>query len=880
MGIERWIYTVPLRLRSLFRRSRVEGELREEFAYHVDQLTERYVAQGMAPTVARVAALRAMHGLEQRKEECRDARGVRVIDDLVQDLRYAVRTLRRSPGFAAASISTLALGIGATVAVFTVVNGVLLRPLPFPRPDRLFAVIHAFRGPFNNGSSMADGDYVAFAERTRTFDHLATYSIVRAKLTGNGDPALVAAAGVTRDFFAVLGVPAVAGRTFAAGEDDPGHDAVVVLADAMWRGLLGADHEIVGKTITLDGVRRTVIGVMPPGFTFPGKTQAWTPMRVTVVSTNSLLRPVIGRLKADVTPAQARAEFETIAPHLSERPTDDHRAWSSGILPLSELVVGDIRRPLEVFAGAIVLVLLIAWANVANLLLARGSVRTREIALRTALGAGRARVVRQLLTEGIALSIVGGAGGVLLAWWLVPTLIALAPEGRIPRTESIAIDGGVLVFAVAVSVVTGIVFGLLPAVRIARNSSRESLLPAGRAFGHPQDRTRAVLVVSEIALALVLLAGAGLLLRSFIRLTSVDPGFRTDNVMSMHVELDGTAYATPEQRRAFHAQMLERLSAIPGVVSAAAVNWQPLGTALIVGDFHIEGRPDPKDLTMVDKPAVSPAYFTTMGIRLLRGRDFTDRDDGRAPGVAIVSRSVARLFPAEDVLGKRVTLQTVPGPADWLTIVGVVDDVKQSGLAEPLHAAVYRPYRQVSHPFLLGYMTYVVRAASDPAGAAPAMREALRQVDRNQPTGAIVSMADVLQRSTADPRFQSRLLGTFAVVALLLAALGTYSVLAYSVAQRTYEIGIRIALGARRSAVLWMILRRTAGLAALGVAVGSAGAVAATRVLAAALFEIKPGDPATFAVVAMVIMAAALAAGLVPALRATRVDPLTAIRQD
>jgi putative ABC transport system permease protein len=879
MRIERWLYTVPLRFRSLFRGGRVEEELREEFAFHVDRLTEQYVAAGMTTSDARLAALRAMHGLEQRKEECRDARGIRLLEDVLQDLGYAARTLRRAPGFAAAAIATLALGIGATVAVFTVVNGVLLRPLPFARPDRLVAVTHAPRGPFNNGPSMADADYVAFAERTRTFDRLATYATAPAKLTGSGDPALIAAAGVTRDFFEVLGVPAASGRTFAAGEDDPGHDAVVVVGDAMWRGALASDPQIVGKSITLDGVRRTVIGIMPAGFTFPGKTQAWTPMRVTVVPTNSFLRPVIGRLKPDVTTAQARAEFETIAPKLSDRPTDDHQAWSSGILPLGELVVGDIRRPLEVFAGAIVLVLLIACANVANLLLARGSVRTREIALRTALGAGRARVVRQLLTESIALSFAGGAGGVLLAWWVVPALLALAPEGRIPRIESIAIDGGVLVFALAVSVATGIVFGLLPAVRVARNSNRESLLPAGRTFGHPQDRTRAVLVVAEIALALVLLAGAGLLLRSFIRLTSVDPGFRTDNVMAMHVELDGTGYTTPEQRRAFHTQVLERLSAIPGVVSAGAVNWQPLGTALIIGDFHVEARPDSKDLTMVDKPAVSPGYFTTMGIKLLRGRDFTDRDDVRAPGVAIVSRSVARLFPGEDALGKRVTLQTRPNPEDWLTIVGIVDDVKQSGLAEPLHAAIYRPYGQVSHPFFLGYMTYVVRAA-DSATVATAMRGALRAVDRNQPTGPIVSMSDVLQRSTADPRFQARLLGSFAALALLLAALGTYSVLAYSVAQRTYEIGIRIALGARRSAVLLMILQRTAVLAGIGVAIGIGGAVAATGVLESALFEIKPGDPGTLAAVAVILMACALAAGLLPALRATRVDPLAAIRQD
>jgi len=877
---DRWLHIVRLRLRSLFRRGRVEDELRDELQYHVDRLTDEHVARGMSPEDARRAALRAMHGIEQRKEECRDARGVGLVEDFIQDLRYAARTLRRNPGFAAAAISTLALGIGATVAVFTVVNGVLLRPLPFPEPHRLFAVTLVPRNIRFNNPAMADSDYVAFAERTRAFGHLATFQTFRGKLTSGAEPALVDATRVTSDFFGVLGVPAAVGRTFASGDDLPGRDDVVILADGMWRMMLGSDPQIVGKRITVDGIRRVVIGVMPPGFTFPRQTQVWTPMRITTNPNNSFLVPVIGRLTRDVTPAEARAEFDTIASQLSEPSKQHGEALAAGLLPLQELVVGDIRRPLEIFAGAIVFVLLIACANVANLLLARGSLRTREIAVRTALGASRARVVRQLLTESVALSIAGGIAGLLLAWWIVPALLALAPEGRIPRLDSIRMDTGVLAFALGVSLITGIAFGLAPAARSARTSTRHSLVPAGRTFGQPHDRTRAALVVAEIALALVLLAGAGLLLRSFIRLTSVDPGFRTDHVTAMRVDLDGTPYSTAEQRRMFHVRLLQRMSAIPGVASAGAINWQPLGGALIYGDFHIDGRPDSPDLTMADKPAVTPGYFASMGMRLLRGREFTERDDRGATEVAIVSRSVARLFPAEDPIGKRITLQTRPEPGDWLTIVGVVEDVKQTGLSEPLHAAIYRPYRQVTHPFFLGEMTYVVRTSSDPATVATAMRTALREVDADLPPVGILSMSEILQRSTADPRFQARLLGTFAAIALLLAALGTYSVLAYSVAQRTYEIGIRIALGARRAAVLWMILRRTAALATLGVAIGLAAALAVTRVLETALFEIKPGDPSTLAAVAILIMSTAFIASLVPALRATRVDPLAALRQD
>jgi len=880
MRIDRWLYIVPLRLRSLLRRDRVEDELQEELQFHIDRLTDDHIARGLTPDAARAAALRALHGVEQRKEECRDARRVGLVEDFVMDVRYAVRTLRHSRGFAAAAIATMALGIGATVAVFTVGNGVLLRPLPFAEPDRLFAFSHGPRGIGINGPSMFDRDYVAFTERTRVVGQLAAFSTGTSKLTGSGDPALVNAGSVTVDFFSVLRAAPAAGRGFEHGDDEPGRDRIAIIGEKLWRNVFGSDPAILGKTITLEGTRRTVIGVMPAGFVFPRETDVWIPRRITIVPDQERLLSVIGRLNPGVEPAQARAEFDAIAPQLSQRPGPDPEAWTSELVPLREFVVGDVRRPLEIFAISIVLVLLIACANVANLLLARASVRRHEISVRLALGARRGRIVRQLLTESLLLSTAGGACGLLLAHWLVPALLALAPAGRIPRLEMIRLDSTVLLFTAGVSLLTGVLFGLAPAIRMTRTRIRESLLPTGRAFAKGRDWTRAALVVGEIALALVLLTGAGLLLRSFARLTAVDPGFRADHVMTMSVDLDDASYGTLEARRTFHTRVLEELSSVPGVTSVAAINWQPLGDALIVGDFHIEGRPDSADVRIVDKPAVSPGYFATMGVALRRGREFTDADDEKAGGVVIVSRTVARLFPGDDAIGRRITLQDTPTPEDWLTIVGIVDDVKQVGLAEPSHAAIYRPYRQVTHPFFLGHMAYAVRIASDAVPVAAAMRDALRRVDRNQPTGAIVSMSEVLDHSTADPRFRTRLLATFAGLALLLAALGTYGVLAYSVVQRTSEFGIRIALGARRASVVWMVLRHTLILSLAGIVIGIPGALATTRVLESFLFEVKPGDPATFAAVAGAMVAVALLAGALPAVRATRVDPLIALRHE
>jgi predicted permease len=874
MSFERWLYTVPLRLRSLFRHDRVEAELDEELRFHVERLTEEHIARGLSRDDARLAALRAMHGVEQRKEECRDTRRVRVIEDLAVDLRYGARTLLRNRGFAAAAIGTLALGLGATVAVFTVVDGVLLRPMPFAQPDRLFLVTHTQPGPFMSGPGLSDRHYLAFRDADRTFEHLAAFSTRTASLREPGDPAVVPIAAVTTEFFAALGVSPASGHTF-----DEGNDQVVLLSDELWRSRFAADPAIVDKVIAVDGVRRAIVGVMPAGFDFPSRAQAWIPQTITSDPHMSLMVPVLGRLRAGVTLAQARAEFDAFTRHL-ERPADG--TWVSGILPLKELLVADTRRPLGIFAASVGLILLITCANVASLLLARASGRQREIAIRAALGASRGRLIRQLLTESTLVSLSGGACGVVLARWGVPVLLALAPKGKIPRIETIGIDDRVLVFAIGVSLVTGLIFGIAPALRMTRRRFHGSLLPSSRAFFAGQERLRAVLVTAEIALAVMLLVGAGLLLRSFLRLQAVDPGFRPDHVITLTVDLPDTDYPTAQKLQAFHQQTLARLSGLPGVISAGAINWRPLDSVLIRGDFQVDGGPTVPHGFDPDKPAVSSGYFTAMGIRLLRGRDFTPEDNGSSAGVAIVSRTVAKFISGSDenAIGRRVSLQDHPASGDWLTVVGVVDDVKQWGPQQPAHAAIYQAYLQVSRPFFLSHMSFAIRTASDPLRLAPAIRSVLRNVDRNQPAQSIVPMTEVMSAATAEPAFHARLLAIFASLALILAAVGIYGVVAYAVSQRTQEIGVRMALGAQPGAVVWMVLGRTLLLSAAGVALGACGALAATRILASLLFEITPTDPATFSAVASIILLVALAAAVVPASRAARIDPVVALRHD
>jgi predicted permease len=876
------------RLSNLLRRESLGRELDEELQFHIDALVRDNLKAGMTEEAARRDARRRFGNWTLAKEQTHEMNIVVAIQTVGQDLRYALRSLRKSPGFTALAVLAMGLGIGANTAVFTVVNGVLLRPLPFVQPERLFLISYMPRlgpGVIAGRPSLSDHDYVEFQRRTHAFERVTTYYQAQVTLTGAGDAARLHAAVVTPSFFPVLRVSPAMGRTFASQEGQPGGPGVALLSEELWRSRLAADPNILGKAITVDGVKRSVIGVMPAGFAFPGDAQLWLPLAVDGAGPNTSFWYAFGRLRPSVTQRQAQAELEALAPqlpwqHVEAAAGAPRHGWTAEILPLQDLLVGQIRKSLLVFMGAVAFVLLIACANVANLLLMTGSLRRQEMAVRTALGAPRSRLIRQLLTESAMLSLGGAIAGLLLAILGVRALLALAPAGIIPRAAEIHLDARVIGFALGLGAVTGILFGLLPAVQATGRELRTFLSQAGRSVTGRGEGLRSLLVVSEIALTLVLLTGAGLLLKSFLRIRAVDPGFRAENVLTMTVDLPGSLYNTAAGIQAFHARTLEKLSNLPGVLAAGAVNFLPLN-GVMWGLFHLyDGRPVPPGY-MVDKPAVSSEYFRVMGIPLLSGRAFSDRDNSTAPRVAIVSWSVARAFwPGGDALGQRITLEDHPksGNEDWLTIVGVVDDVRQRCLTEKAHPAIYQPYAQVKKPLFLSSMTFAIRTAAQPASLAPAMRGVLREVDRNQPPQSIATMTDLVAATTAEPQFQARLIAIFSMLALLLAAIGVYGVLACAVAERTREIGIRMALGAEKSDITRMILRRCLLLVTVGVALGVAGALAVTRVLAKFLFEVKPTDLPTFLAVGALLVAVALLAGVLPAQRATRMDPLIALR--
>ena len=814
---------------------------------------------------------------------------------LWQDLRYGVRALWKSPGFALVSVLVLALGIGANTAIFSVVNAVVLRPLPYADPDRLVAVWETMPG--NDARAVAPGNFVDWKAQNQSFAQLAAYSNAYLNLTDEGEPERLSVAAVTTDFFSTLGVAPAAGRTFSP-EDEAREEAVVVLSHGLWQRRFGADARIVGRKLVLDGKPYAIAGVMPRGFAFPERAELWvTGRRGSAVSPSLTAQfpqsdlagsrdihiySVVGRLKAGVTAEEALSEMSALAHRLAEDHPETNEGLGASVVLLHRQIVGDVRTTLFVLFGAVALVLLIACTNVANLLLTRATRREREFAIRIALGAGRARLIRQVLIESLLLSLAGGAVGLLVALWGVDLFVSLSP-GDIPRLSEVGVDARLLVFTLLVSSATGMGFGLLPALQATRLDPQHSLREGGTKAteGRRRRRARSLLVVSEIALAQVLLVGAGLLMLSFLRLQAVDPGFRAENVLTARVALSPAKYSDRAKKVAFYDQALERLNALPGVRSAGLVMNLPLSGANMNRGFTVEGRPAPRpgENVTVDYQVVSPDYFRTMGIAVLRGRAFNDADTIEAPRAALISESMARkYFSGEDPLGKRIAFGDADEPESWRTIVGVVGDVRHASIDAPPFPGAYTLYRQDEESW--PRVAFVVRSDTDPAALASAVRREILAVDPQQPVSNVQTMEETLAASIKRPRFVTALLGVLASVALALAVVGIYGLMSYTVTERTREIGIRMALGAQGRDVLRLIVGHGLLLTLAGVGVGVAGALVLTRLMSKLLYGVGATDPAAFVGVALLLACVSLLACYVPARRATKVDPMVALRYE
>jgi predicted permease len=873
MGIDRWFYVLRMRLRSIDSRTRADRDLDDEIALHVEQTIDEMVRQGVPPGEARRRALASLGSLTARTEECREARGFRWARETMRDARLACRALARRPGFTAVAIAVLALGIGSTSAMFSVVYGALLRPLPYPQADRLVMLSSVQRTWRLTGvTGLIEAHYVNVSAHDRLLGSVATWTTTRSAVRTVGEVTALFVEHVTPRFFSVLGVSPTLGRPFAREDNQPGHDAVAVVSNRVWREVLGSKPKVLGASIVVDGRSYAVVGVMPASFRSPQGGDLWVPWTVTVDPHNARILPVIARLEPGVSAAQAAAEVQTLAPRDADEAASD---WQSEALPLSDFLVGPTRTPLLIFSAAIGLVLLVACANAAGLFLARGAERDAELRIRAALGAGRMRLVRHLLVESCLVALAGAAAGVLLAYLTVPAVVAAGAQvGAIPRMQDIHVDGLALAFTLVVAVAVGVISGLAPALR-ATGDLRASAA-SDRATTGRQERLRGALTVAEIALSIVLLTGAGLMIRSFVHLEHVSLGFHPDQVLTATLDLP-SRYDTTAEMHAFNDAVLDRLRERAETSVAASVDSLPLGGNWRAGDFTLDDGRDVPEGLMADKPLVSPDYFRAMGIGLLRGRGFTRDDRENGPGVVIVSESLARaLWPGEDAVGQRITMDHHA----HLTVVGVVDDVQQKGLRDPKSQAIYQPYTQIGDPAWLRHVTFVVRSTSDASVAARAIRDAIRSVDADLAPPTVMAMSDVIGRQTATPRFQMSLLVAFAAMALALTIVGLYGVLAHAVSRRTREFGVRMALGAAPRHIVSLVLGRALRLTAVGVIVGLAGAFLASRVLTAFLFDVTPTDPITFMAVAALVAVTALAAAVVPVRRATHVDPTTALRAE
>jgi predicted permease len=872
-----------------WQRDRKRQDLEQELQSHLQLAASDRIGRGESAERAQQAARREFGNVALVEQVTRDQWGWRWLDECLQDLRYGARMLRKNPGFTIVAMLTLALGIGANTAIFSVVYTVLLKPLPYPQAERLVMVYEDVRLPNyqNKRNEPSPGNFSDWASQNTVFENIAAYRNRSFNLSGEGEPVRVEGELITSGFFTTLQIKAALGRVFVPQEDRSGNFRVVVISDSLWKNRFGSDLQVIGKKILLDGESYSIIGVMPPGFRFPDSDdQIWAPMGLSpaeLSNRGSHFLLVFARLKPEITVARAQAEMNSLAKHLTELYPSTNTGQSVNVVSLHDDIAGPVRPALLALGVAVGLVLLIACANVANLLLARASVRQREMAVRFTLGAGRARVVRQLLTESLLLALLGCSLGLLLAQWSIGGLKLLATS-NLPRADEFSLSGPVPIFSVALSILVGIVFGAAPALQTARASVHETLKSGTRESSMgSRPRMRGLFVILETALGAIIVIGAGILLRSFLRIEQVPLGFQPRGVLSFRVIPRGGRYSQVSQRAAFYQQVLQRIEGLLGVKSAAAVSLIPLTLARGRKGFTIEGRAAsaPGQIPMAGYNVVTPGYFGTMRIALLQGRDFSWSDSPQTQPVVAINEAMAKTYwPNQDPLGKRIR-QGGPDDAEfpWLTITGIVADVREfDPMTEP-QPTMYFPMTQFADP--AGVLRdWVVRTDNDPRSIAATVRAAVWDIDKDLPITRIRTMEEVRSMSVMSPRLNLLLFGLFAVLALVLAAVGIYGITAYSIVQRTPEIGIRIALGAGRTDVLRLVVGQGARLALTGISLGLIGAVALTRLMTGIIYGVSSADPLTFFVVAFLLACVALAACYIPARRAMRVDPIVALRYE
>ena len=880
------------RLRVLIHPRKMDAEVDDELRDHIERETEKYRRAGLNPNEAIRRAHLALGGSEQVKQRSRDVRGTKFVEDLLQDLRYAMRSFAKTPGLTALIVLSLAIGIGANTAIFSVTSTLLLKPLPYPAPDRLAILWLRSPGIGIPQDWPSPGQYHDIATQNHVFEDTALAVGGNFTLTQRSKAMKLDGIQATSSLLTMLGAKPMLGRIFLPEEDQPGKPATVVLTYGLWQREFASDPNIVGRAITLDGAPHTVVGVLSPAFrlnhevlpTITGidNPEFFMPSSDEAKNPNNYGQEVyniLARLKPGVTMKQAQSDIDVIAARLREVKHRD-RSFTISVVPLMEQVVGNVRTAALILFGAVSLVLLIACTNVANLLLSRAAVRQREIAIRAALGAGRVRVVRQLLTESIALSLMGGAAGLAISALSISIARKMHP-GNIPRLEELGMDFRVLGFTLAISILTGVVFGLAPALRASRvdlttnlKAGAKGSLSGGLSIRH--DKLRGALVIAELAISLPLLIGAGLLVRSFVHLANVSPGFNPQQVVSMNVGAYGPKFKEPTARIQFYQELAERIRHLPGVTATGAISALPMTSAIGWGGMHIEGYiPPPNEPELqVDQRASTPPYFSAMQIPLIRGRMFADTDTDKTPPVAIIDQKMAdRFWPHGDAIGKRIR----PGDdSPWVTIVGVVGVVKEYGLDTDTRMVVYWPHTQ--RP--IGSMYVVARTASDPASTTAEIVHLVNAINPDVPVYDVATMEQRVQDSMARQRFAMTMLGGFAGFAMILAAIGIYGVMSFLVTQGTADIAIRIALGARRTSILSLVFQQGMRLALLGIIVGLVGALGLTRMMSSLLFGVTPTDPFTFFSVLALLLFVALSACFFPAGRAMRIDPMVALRTE